>query len=380
MRSVLLRIGVEDRDTPQAGVVAVDHRDDVGRGVDVDPLLEHALAERPVAQQRRRHDAPAQRLGDEVRGDLAPGQRADREVEQRALAGGRLPDRKEVAVLDPAARVACEPRVPPPVGGQTRTTIALLDEPTSRPRTSSSPSRSRGRRSVGSGNGVGPANGVTSAAAEPGGSVDVVAVLARADVAGRVERVAAQRAGRPPGADDAEGALDERAGGVGGEPDAEQVRAVLVVIVDLDERFALASTSSSSSPGARASMRMRSASPSQPSVSVVARKASLSGSSSGFSSGLMGAGGSSTMPRRSSSTRSCPSRSASTATWAFSSATLTTRRPSRAWRKNERLPGSPTVPVREPVGEVEDEEAAWHGLDCYRSPSATSGGGSLRRR
>ena len=38
-------------------------------------------------------------------------------------------------------------------------------------------------------------------------------------------------------------------------------------------------------------------------------------------------------------------RSASTSTCCFSSATLVTRAPVRAWRKNVRCPGGPTVPA-----------------------------------
>src|SRR6267154_1290768 len=48
-----------------------DHRDDVDALVDVDPELERALAERPVAEDRRGNDAPAGRLGDEERRHLA---------------------------------------------------------------------------------------------------------------------------------------------------------------------------------------------------------------------------------------------------------------------------------------------------------------------
>src|SRR5688500_10767141 len=107
-------------------------------------------------------------------------------------------------------------------GGRTRTTIALFDEPRSRPMTSSSPARSSARTS--------PAPG----------SVDVVAVLARADVAGRIERVSAQRAGRPAGADDAEGAFHEGAGCLGGEADAQEVRPVVVIVLELDDRLVLA--------------------------------------------------------------------------------------------------------------------------------------------
>ena len=120
--------------------------------------------------------------------------------------------------------------------------------------------------------------------------------------------------GGRPDATTSRGPLDERAGGRGRHPDAEHVRAVLVVVLGRLERgqdrgrerrvelraalvivvvvvvlVGLGSSSSSSSSAsisisigsARASTRTRSASASQPSVSVVARNASTSGSSSG---------------------------------------------------------------------------------------------------
>src|SRR5258706_674276 len=111
-----------------------------------------------------------------------------------------------------AVRAAGEP------GGRTRTTIALLDEPTSRPMRSSSPSRSA-------------ASVVSLLSAR---SVDVRAVLARADMAGRIEWVAAQGAGRPARTDDPERSLDECACGIRGEPDTQEVGAVLVLIFELD--------------------------------------------------------------------------------------------------------------------------------------------------
>ena len=66
-----------------------------------------------------------------------------------------------------------------------------------------------------------------------------MAVPAGADVAGGIERIAAQRARRAAGADDSERALHERSRGVGGEADAQEVGPVLVVVVDIDERLAL---------------------------------------------------------------------------------------------------------------------------------------------
>ena len=253
---------VEQRDAAQAGIVPVDHVDDVGRRIDLDPGLEHALAGRAVAQERRRHDAPAERLRDEERGDLAPRQRADREVEQRPLAGGRLPDREEVIRFAP--------------GPDDHRVVRRAGKPAD-------------RLELGGSKGL---EGRPSAIAMPGGGLSGRSGRSCGGRCGRSHRAGCRTGARwPPGADDPEGALDERPGGVGGEPDAQQVRAVLVVVLDLDDRLGLRLDSSSSSPGARASMRIFSASPSQPRVRVVARKASLIGSSSGFSSGSIGVGG-----------------------------------------------------------------------------------------
>ena len=102
---------------------------------------------------------------------------------------------------------------------------------------------------------------------------------------------------------------------------------------------------------ARASTRIRSASPSQPSVSVVARNASLSGSSSGPVSGGTSSARSGLIaarprarraaePRRSARTGPGPSRGRPSTTWPAL----------RAWRKNVRLPGSPTVPATKRSG------------------------------
>jgi hypothetical protein len=66
-----------------------------------------------------------------------------------------------------------------------------------------------------------------------------MAVLARADVAGRVQRVAAERARRPAGADDPEGAFDEGPGRIGAEADAEDIGSIVILVVDLDDGLAL---------------------------------------------------------------------------------------------------------------------------------------------
>ena len=84
--------GVEDRHPAQVGVVAAGQHGQVDLLVDVDPQLAHAGPERPVAEDRRRHDVPAGGGADLVRGDLAVGQRAVGEVPQRPLARDGLVD------------------------------------------------------------------------------------------------------------------------------------------------------------------------------------------------------------------------------------------------------------------------------------------------
>ena len=96
---------VEHRDRPQA-LVLVDHEPHrVDGRVDLDPQLDHALAERAVAEHGRRDDAPAAGLRHRERRDLAPGERPVREVVQRPLAHDRLVDarRDEVGLRVGAA-------------------------------------------------------------------------------------------------------------------------------------------------------------------------------------------------------------------------------------------------------------------------------------
>ncbi len=54
--------------------------------------------------------------------------------------------------------------------------------------------------------------------------------------------------------------------------------------------------------------------------------------------------------RRTTSSSSSSTRSARIVTWPFSRATLVIRGPVRAWRKNVRAPGSPTVPATKRSG------------------------------
>src|SRR5262245_44040941 len=121
--------------------------------------------------------------------------------------------------------------------GRTRTTIALLEDPTSQPIGSISPSRRRPMTAAGEPCAASWA--FTASEATATSSVDVGAVLPRADVAGRIERVAAQRARRAPGPDDPERALDEGSRRIGGQADTHEVGAFLIVIVLLDEHLGL---------------------------------------------------------------------------------------------------------------------------------------------
>src|SRR6478736_35478 len=104
-------------------------------------------------------------------------------------------------------------------GRVTDTSIALFDDATIRPTISRSPSRS------------------TSSAVPRSITdrplVDVVAVAPRADVALRIERRPAQGARRAAGGDDPGRPGDERPGRLGGHPDAQQVGAILVLVVIL---------------------------------------------------------------------------------------------------------------------------------------------------
>ena len=195
------------------------------------------------------------RLGHVPRRHLAPGQRPVGEVVERPLAERRLVDR--VGRTRPA-RDPGRDRV-------TVTSIALFDEPTIRPTISISPSRRTSQASV------------TGSEHPTGWSVDVVAVAPRADVALRVERLAAQRARRAarrrrsgPRARRTTGPRRRSSGRAAGRGRPRPRR-----------RPRRGRSASPSSAWARASTRTRSASPSQPRVSEPARNASLSGSSSG---------------------------------------------------------------------------------------------------
>ena len=158
-------------------------------GVRLPPGLHHAGARRAVAAEHgRRHDVPAERLGDDVRRDLAAGQRAVGEVPQRPLPRHRLVDARRCS-----RRRAS--RVPKNVA---------LEAGMIRPWSSISP---RLQQLVSSSTGP--------LMPRVGGGGPSEAVGARAQVPGRVERAAAERAGLAPGADDRLRALAERPGQAG---------------------------------------------------------------------------------------------------------------------------------------------------------------------
>jgi hypothetical protein len=98
-----------------------------------------------------------------------------------------------------------------------------------------------------------------------------------------------------------------------------------------------------------ASMTARFASASQARVKVPTRNSSSIGWSSGAASvssaGAMAGTDGSPPVRRTTSSSSASRRSARTATCSFSRATVVSRLPARACRKNVREPGSPTVPT-----------------------------------
>ena len=100
-----LVVGVGEHERVAILVPGAQHRKPTGRQLlgrqqidqfvvvgGVHPLLHHAGTERPVAEQRRRHTVPAGGRGDPVRGDLAIGEGAVREVPQRPFAADRLVD------------------------------------------------------------------------------------------------------------------------------------------------------------------------------------------------------------------------------------------------------------------------------------------------
>ena len=100
MRSVLLSEHVEPGELAEAVLVLVAQGEEVLVGIVVDEPLHRTDAERAVAQDRERHDAPAQRVGQLVGRDLALAQRALGEVPQRPFAAAGLVDRGQLHAVD----------------------------------------------------------------------------------------------------------------------------------------------------------------------------------------------------------------------------------------------------------------------------------------
>jgi len=119
--------GVEHRHPPDRRVVRPRQRHQVDVRVGLHPQLHHAGPVGAVAVHGGRHDVPAHRLRHRVRGDLAPGQGAVREVPQRALARHRLVHAGggEVLPLDRAVQRGVGRLDEPPLHGE----AALGEQP-----------------------------------------------------------------------------------------------------------------------------------------------------------------------------------------------------------------------------------------------------------
>ena len=198
--------------------------------------------------------------------------------------------------------------------------------------------------------------------------VDVLAVAPRADVAQRIERCAAQRAGWAACRNDP------------GRPLTNDRAAAAVIRTR--SRSGPSSSSSSSSSGsiaspssswARASTRTRSAPPSQPSVSEPARKASLSGSSSGPPQPVPRPPALRRHPSRSRRCRAgrarrgaSPRRSARTATCTFSSATEHDPAALAGLEEERSVARLTDRAGHEPVGRIEDVATSGHAPDSIR--------------
>ena len=180
--------------------------------------------------------------------------------------------------------------------------------------------------------------------------VDVLAVAPRADVPLRIERRFRQRARRPSGPDDPRRARHERAGGVGRHPDAEEVGAILVLVVILvridllavlrlgtgldEDAFGVAVPAERQRPGAE---RLVERLIERPGVDVGRRRA------------LSRLGRLDAAPFQLGQELTQPVGEDCDLDL-LRGPTLTTRGPSRAWRKNVRSPGWPTVPATKRSG------------------------------
>ena len=353
--------GVEEGDPAQARIGGPEQLDDVDVVADVDPELEHPRPGRcALAVDRRRHHVPSGGLRHEVCGDLAVGERPVREVPERPFAADRLVDRGGHRRAPPGD-VAVD-------GRQERGVRRLhqapddLDLAVLQERDRERPGAARPRAAVP----ARPRRGPRARTATPrrprrdgasrrrAASVDVP-VAARAEVARRVERLAAERTGRPPGGDHAEGTLGEGPGPDRRQAHPHEIGPVRVVVRDL-ELLVVRRRPPRRRPrrprlGRELPRRSRRCRRSSRASSCPTRKVSTRGSSRGAMSSSAGASASGTdTPRRATSARRSVSRSARTATCTFSRTTETSELPRLAWRKKVRLPGWPTVPATKRSG------------------------------
>ena len=82
------------------GILA--EREVVALEIRVDEQLERAFAERSVTREGGRDETPAERFGEQVRGDLATRQRPVREIPQRTLpAPGLVDGERGAGAVDP---------------------------------------------------------------------------------------------------------------------------------------------------------------------------------------------------------------------------------------------------------------------------------------
>ena len=202
-------------------------------------------------------------------------------------------------------------------------------------------------------------------------------VGARAEVAARVEGAAAERAGLTAGADHRLGALAERPGQAGRQPDDEH----LVGLGLLDLLLGVPGSTTAASSNGNTSTTIRSSAESQDSVIVPARNSSTMGCSSGSLSsretgGIAGMGVSASAPEISSSSSSSI-RSASTETCCFSSATLVTRAPAARLEEERALSGRADRARDEALGRVEAVDHRCHVAEPRRVVASAAADGGV---
>ena len=271
------------------------------------PQLHHALAVRPVAEPGLRDDVPAQRLGDDVRRHLAPGEGVVGEVPERPLPRDRLVDDPDAVDLPDERRVGR--RHDPAVDDQLAVEARPLTGPgagsRSPARTGAPPGRSGCRR--------------TGSSGRPAPST-WVARLTNARAAPAGIRTSSSSSGS-------------------GSSKSSSTWSGATTAASVNGKTSITTRASSGSHD-------RVIVPARNSSSIGCSSGSSSSRSSGATAGIVAAPPWLAITSSSSSSI----RSARAATCCFSSATVTRWLPLRAWRKKVRCPGSPTVPVTKRSG------------------------------